>query len=440
LAERWSVRIAINILTFIFMTRKSSIVEHPLKNPERLPRRRWLWRIIVGILAFVLLAVINDFLPESHPANVLTPSPTPRSDASFFYVQSLPTWGTLTVDGQTVQTLPTPGTGSPLLLTRGQHQIHWQAEPFQPFQCTLHVPPTQQTARDCQTRQNLYSWNNNPTFFLRIPVSLDTLPATERAALLQATQATLDSRQITETISPGDHYAYSQNPTNVLTAQQPLLMSTRLLLQTDKKLPARCPDLSLGQECTIAGQDCRAFCNLDQWPLNQSDKPQWNIAALINETWHYTTTDGKSLAPDTTTPSVETRRDQFVTLQVLWHSGRWSVAFYADGSSTFDDPTCITLVGTITSQSNYGQPYKTSQTVNWAYASHPTATSSCLAAGFVRANASAPLPTTPSLLLLRHAGVLLSANTSTHQIWPALPVASEHEQLLANDLVKQAVV
>src|SRR5690242_8475024 len=116
----------------------------------QLSKRRWLLRAGIGVVAFILFAIINDMLPEQHPANVVSPVPSPRTNVGFFYFQELPTWGTVLVDGQPLQQTPTIGTAAPIAIARGQHQLVWKAEPFQPFQCILQVPPISGT-QDCQT-------------------------------------------------------------------------------------------------------------------------------------------------------------------------------------------------------------------------------------------------------------------------------------------------
>src|SRR5579884_1104189 len=163
---------------------KHAIPPVSLRSPRQ-SKRRWLLRAGVGIVAFILFAIINDMLPEQNPANIVSPPPTPRTDVGFFYFQALPTWGAVQIDGQILQQTPTMGTAAPITIARGQHQLTWKAEPFQAFQCTLYVPPTN-GVQECKTREGLSRWEGNPTFIIQLPISLNQLPEQEQAALIQA--------------------------------------------------------------------------------------------------------------------------------------------------------------------------------------------------------------------------------------------------------------
>ncbi len=394
-------------------------------------RARWLIRVLIAIGAFVLFAFVDDWLSVLPPPDIAMPwQRNARADVAYFYFQAVPTWSTVTVDGRVLERIPQQGQAA-LELSTGRHGLTWRAEPFMPVQCTLVVPPVR-GGGSCQTQALT---PDEQTFLIVLPISLRQLPDEQRAALIQTVQAALDTKQVTETVRHGERYAFAQDPARVLTAEEELSATRRLLLHTDSTQSARCNGLSLERGCTIAGQDCRFFCTMSAWPVVQPARPQWNIAALFSEDWQYTTADGRHLLP---VGDGQRAPDQFVTLRISRAEGRWEVTFHTSGDSSFDDPLCVGIAGVVLKQSAYQQLPERHETISWAFVSDPPRTASCLAAGYVREDTASSQPDKPSVALLMRFGVVQAANDEARRRWPTLPVADAPAQQLAQRMMEKA--
>src|SRR5437764_11302374 len=120
-----------------------------LKSPQSpcQRRQRLVTLIALGCLALLIMlgstpAVLN--LATGLVARVTArPNPTPKlsSAVTEFYVQGIPPWGYLVIDGHRLPSAPTPRTAPPLHLSPGHHTLQWRAMPFRTQTCTLSVPP-----------------------------------------------------------------------------------------------------------------------------------------------------------------------------------------------------------------------------------------------------------------------------------------------------------
>lgn len=395
-------------------------------------RRRWILRLSIIILALTLLVLVDNLLPTTPPP--VQPTATPRNDIASFYFPALPTWSSVTLDGKTLQSIPQQNSRNPLTVPNGEHTLTWNAQPFQPWSCTLTVPiaSTQQADR-CPVKVLTYA---DRTYLLLVPVSLQQLPDDQRTALIETTQATLDTKQVTEEVRPGEQYTFAHEPANTYTANEQLTATHRLQLHTKTPPPASCQGLSLGQGCRISEQDCQSFCTLESWPLTDSNIPQWNIAALFHEIWSYQTASGQTLSPRTS-PDESAHYDQFVTLQVRWIEQRWSVVFQTAESSTFDDPLCIAPASIVLTQPQYQRAPGLDEVISWNFVSNAPQTASCLLAGFLRADINAK-PQQASIALLSRFGILYTTNEKAHNLWPNLPQTDTEATRLADAMLKRA--
>ncbi len=100
-----------------------------------------LWLVIL-ILLVVIVSPIRDVVINRLLTTAPTPTPTIVSGGGSFYIEADPR-GTITIDERGVTKLPGVYTGeNPIILSRGQHKIVWQAPPFLPLSCIVYVPPT----------------------------------------------------------------------------------------------------------------------------------------------------------------------------------------------------------------------------------------------------------------------------------------------------------
>jgi len=266
----------------------------PLLSPRFSPRQRKMQLVITStivVLAILLIlgstATVREFVGRALVVPTPTPVPTSELEADLFYIQANPPWGHLSIDGHEVAHLPRINVDPPLHLSQGQHVLIWHADPFPPQSCTLSVPARYRT-------DTCTEYGSIITF----AASLNMLPAVQRALLIQATQMALDSTRSSETIQPGELYAFapgisgSENnpcritPQSVLcfaAAKQPLRATLRFQLDTDTSPGTPC---SISQACIINGRDCRLFCDGPGGTVSPSAIiPEWNVLAVVRSLW-----------------------------------------------------------------------------------------------------------------------------------------------------------
>lgn len=166
----------------------------------------------------------------------------------------------------------------------------------------------------------------------------------ERFELIQAVQSQLDTLQSTTIVQPGERYTLEEHPGQIRTATTLLRATLHFALDTNTRVPVICKGISLGEGCTIGGQDCRLFCT-PLWP--KTPGAAWDIAALFHSTWQYSTLDGKPIASSTAAAARPQREEQFVVLHVTWQQRHWQVGFEDQALSSFDDPVCVATIGSV---------------------------------------------------------------------------------------------
>jgi hypothetical protein len=385
--------------------------------------------LTVSLVGLALLMLLGSVLPlqqiQGGKGSRASQTSAPLTGSDLFYFSPLPSWGTVELDEQLLAHVPVPIVGNepPLRLRHGRHVLEWQAAPFEPQRCILLVPPQQGTGQTCTITPAPSTAFAEHASLITFPVSLAQLPEKERTALIHAAQALLDTLQSTEVVQPGERYMLAEGSSRVQTATTSLQATLHFFLDTDTRVPVTCSGLSLGEGCTISGQDCRLFCT-PLWP--RTPGPAWDIAAIFHTTWQYTTPDGQPLAGSSSAQGAAISA-QFVTLHVTWTGEQWQVAFQNQVASSFDDPICVATIAQVGANPSYQSVPGSSTPLSWTYTSAYTAAGGCLAAtqGEQAVNA----------LLLQRFGVLLAANPEAHRLWPSLPVADSYEQQLAQHLL-----
>ncbi|HEX4204548.1 MAG TPA: hypothetical protein VHZ51_10215 [Ktedonobacteraceae bacterium] len=394
----------------------------------------------IGLVALTVLIILGSLRPfqslQGGKGPGPVPTPTLLSGSDLFYFSPLPSWGTVSLDGQPLPHVPAPIVSNepPVRLPHGRHVLTWQAAPFEPQRCVLLVPPQQGSGQTCHITQAPLTSFADHAALITIPATLAQLPTGARNSLVQDTQSLLDTQRSQETVQPGERYALGTDPAQVRTATIPLQATMRFHLDTDPHAPANCSSVSLGQGCTIAGQDCHLFCT-PIWP--ETPGAIWHIAAIFHTDWQYTTPDGQRIA--NTAQHTGSPVEQFITLQVTWTRGHLQVAFQDQETSSFDNPACIATVGTVGATYTYQFAVgDNTKPLSWLYASAHKAASGCIATTQVNAQSTFfSSPHMRDVLLLQRFGVLLAANDAAHRLWPSLPVADSYEQQLAQNLAQQ---
>jgi hypothetical protein len=425
---------------------------NPLLFPRFSPRQHRLQLTITS--AIVVLAVLL-ILGSTAPVRELvgralvlpTPTTVPASgpEADLFYIQANPPWGHLSIDGHEVAHLPRINVDPPLRFPQGQHVLVWHADPFPPQSCTLSVPARYRTDT-CTAYGSIITFT----------ASLNRLPALQRALLIQTVQMVLDSTQSSETIQPGELYAFapaiagSQNnpcritPQSVLcfaTAKQPLRATLRFQLDTDTSPGAPC---SISQACILNGRDCRLFCD---GPGGTIPPPvinsEWNVLAVVRSLWEYVTLDGQIIAHDQADTFIaEMANDHFVPLRITWNNPGWQVLpLFPSSQAPFSDTVCDSAIGDAQALAGAFVINNLPVQVQKRSLSGANPATGCVLVITPERVPGGRLPSTATKPLtafcLHRFGVLLAANDVAHRQWPYLPLADSYEQGLAYKLATE---
>lgn len=413
------------------------------------PRRRWPKPIaIISFVALVALIVTGSIAVARVVGETVTgtgPTPIatafPRSD--LFYIQQSPPWGSVTIDGHKLDHLPTFGSDKPLQLSPGTHQVVWHADPFPPQHCVIFVP-NQHSELSCLGRNaesvRTDSGTGPSAWIITFSTSLVDLPATQRAALVHAAQAALDSLQSIETVQPGERYVDLQANHFVTTAAQPLHATLHFQLDTTNSY-VPCAGALIDQSflCANNGHSCYTFCARLEIA---SDTPlrHWDVFGVVHPTWHYTTLAGRTVAQDQPDAPDNSGLEYAVAFYITWDSSKWHVTVSPpnDASSVVsNNPVCAAAQHTIARDSNFISALGTSRTITWKYVSGQRAATGCLAEAIPQpdttATPGAPL-SQPIAHCLYRFGVLLAVDNVAHRSWPGLPVANAYEKSVAQQL------
>ena len=367
-------------------------------------------------------------------------------DTDLFYMEGIPPWGHLLVDGHPVSNLPVESGNKPLRLARGHHKLLIIAEPFQPISCSVSVPLTlTDTCLLTTTDLQLLTGGWHITFF----ESLATLPVTERTALIQATQAELDKQQSSTRVQTGEHFIHIGSNHAIDTATQPLLATVRYQLVVPSILDISCATViePSNPACASELQHCYLFCPLagellllstltKQYQLSTKLK-SWNVEVAMRALWSYTTLDNKLIAADQpdTRPDI-TDYEHLVTLGITWDGARWHVTVLSPIIQVGNILACIPA------EDNFSKvllPATTGTDKTFApfrFASGPVSAAGCL----VVAQQLLPGPVittsrTPPAYYLYRFGLFLAANDVAHRLRPQIPVANAYQLALAQNLI-----
>jgi len=393
-----------------------------------------LWILLGSTVSSGLVSIRNGTIAMFTGA---TPTPTPGADAEYFYFDASPSWGKLSVDGQTIVHPPIIPRDNPLYLSPGLHRLIWTAEPFASQICLLTVPiPSGYASGACPvepafqdefgpTHLNVKA-NSWQVFFYQ---SLKALAPPLRTALIQAAQATLDEQRSSETIYPGEHYLLGGN--TVTTAKQSLRATLHFQLDTPDE--ANSPCLQDGGLCsfTVRGQtqNCLWFCTeLSQFEYVTEG---WNALVIMHALWDYTTVDGQVVAQDqpAAEKSIEPSRNPVIGLQITWDGRNWHVLLINQGGGA---PQCRSAFNAMNAYPSFMDAVSVGSYAGVAVSSSGGAVPAqgcLLIIQVVTDNPVTPAPSssTTAYCLYRF-GVLLAANDLAHHYWSSMPLADKYER------------
>lgn len=426
-----------------------------------LPRRRRVQLIVInGLLILVMIIILASTAPVRGLVGGVffgptpTPTPTLAPDADLFYVRGDPSWGRLLIDGHPTA-LPVIGTDPPLRLTRGRHVLTWQAPPFLNQQCTVSVPPVPLT--DTCSANETAEFDSIDAWVISFSVSLANLSGKQRTALLQSAQATLDARQSSDTVRPGERYIlapnnpacrnHAQGYQCYATASQPLRATLSFRLDTNEASSEQCIGPQPGI-CILNKQDCRLFCTGGF--LISSSPREWAVFAPVLSLWTFATMGGRVLERDVPNDSAwdyatgQALDESLVQLAITWDGQGWRVALSANLDSQsvpnagYFDPVCAAMEQQVDS---VVLPAMNGVTVSfqWQFASGSLPAAGCVAVGTPQPDElTTPTPAAqngPAFYYLHRFGVLLSLNQQAQDAGLLLPFADAYEQQLARGLI-----
>ncbi len=380
------------------------------RRPPRLPTSARARGLVATSIALVIcLAVLlkltgirqglGEALNPATPAPVIAIEP---GDSVIYFVQSVP-WGTLTVDGNAVTLL---GDDTSVTLDRGTHAVRFVAAPFATLRCQISVPADVRHDTCPLASSNPTLTGLSTVRAVNLGASPNDLPADAYDSLVGTVSATFAASPQTAIVARGDHYL---GVDGAAVASMPLIASLTLDLNVDPSRPF--PDLPPNPSCI-------SFCNV----YGQVDPTAWTIQAHVVAEWHFSTPDGAYV------PSTSTVIDSSLTLKVRWINNVWSLV--ALSPPTEFGPICGDAIffpaGGVPPIMLTGSSF-----ANSALAPNPV--DGCIEIFSASDDVHPPavgIPADAAVYMYRF-GVVLAGNALAHQQQPQLPLATDHERVLA---------
>lgn len=399
-------------------------------------------RLIVSasLLAFTLFIIVGSspvvrttalpflFHPPSTPT--LAPTATTNPNINQFFVEGVPVWGKLYLDGHPVQEFYS---NIPLAITRGQHHFLVQAAPFLPLSCIISVPidPANPTDTCHYTKADMQV---SGTWTLQFYESLATLPTGPQQALIQATQAVLDKQQSTTIVQPGEQYVSLSTPGMINIAKEPLRATMRFHLLYPAHIDSSCLSIepTTNAACIHQLNECLLFCPLSEGPQGT---PFWQVQAALKMTFDYTTMNNTVVA--TNQPAAKpntTDAIDHMLLAISWDSSHWHVSISGPSLPSGNPVTCISAENNVT-QNLFQQVESTYSGTSIQFVAGASSVDGCLLALLLLPNTNATADaTSPNAYFLYRFGLYLAVNKMAHLLWPQIPQADAYERGLAQKL------
>jgi len=384
---------------------------------------------ITALAATLLLVILAGILFRTHlapggrPTATTTQTPTlqPGADQVFF-THAVP-WGVLTINGTT--NIASFGTSlaatMPLTLPRGKTTLVYTAAPFNTLRCVISVPanksdtcPLTQTLATYPGEQATASDLNGPSTPLPVEpkdvivqqrtVDLgaipNNLPTAALKSLVAATEQQLSHTASSTEVAIGDHYLGSDGKVAVA--------KTAFRATLSVAPPTQVASPSNGSET------CAPFCaEAGPQPVAQNG---WHISFFPVIQWQFAMPGVPVVvqqSPGTGDP---------IDVAVQWNNSAWKVAV----SDTVSNGTIDEIVGNILSAA--ADP--NGSAVGGGASATP------LADGVLLLASSGNNNTYEGAVLYR-AGVVVVATPGAHTFFPSLPLASAHEEAIAQQLLQQ---
>ncbi len=408
-------------------------------RPRFTQRQRIMQAIATSsIVALALSFILGSYLPVRNAVSlrldnlIPTATATLTPGAKLFYVQKTLSWSQVSLDGHILRHLPVINSDVPLQLARGRHWFTWRANPFQPINCTVTIPPA--VTDTCASNNIARAPSGIYVDVITFLPSLATLPDAQRAALIQTAQGVLDTLQSTAAVEPGEHFFSLQPVTLVDTATQSLRATLRFQLDTDTRFNPPCQLKLIGKPCTRRIiQDCRLFCTEPAQSSPPGEK-SWDVLASIRPFWKYARADGQTVAQDLPDVLIE----HLVSLHITWDAMKWHVAIVPSTAITNAVVTGGLACVLARDKINLNVAYHFAEgdlnkSVDWFLASGPNPAAGCVAMAFLEQD-NKVISSAPVASCLYRFGLLLAVNNTAHLYWPLMFQADTYEQSLAQQI------
>ncbi|HEY0755886.1 MAG TPA: hypothetical protein VGD98_18145 [Ktedonobacteraceae bacterium] len=410
----------------------------------RLLRRRWFQLVCLLLLAFSCIALILKTTPDtrlfSNPFAGSTPTNSSSLDFNLFYVNAGLPWGRLTIDGKPVTALPVVEQNSPLQLTPGTHQFHWQAAPFPDQLCSISVPRNSED--NCQATLTKHTPGQHTAWIINLRASLNFMATDAHRNLISAITQTLAQFSASEFVYPGEHFIdpINGNYGPIRIAKQQLIATFNLSLYSgNNSNNDPCDGGDSFASCQLNGQDCLALCTE---PATASHT--WNAVALVESSWTYTTLNGQLVAAHVADElGGAAIFAHFLPLQLSWDGLHWQIQAgkaFLNGPN-HPDPLPISCASAADSNAiNPNLPFGNSpwQAFTWNYIGASNLAAGCLLLLTAYSLNSPSSITSAQIIYLHRFGLTLAVNHLAQEYDPAMPRPDANERTLAQNIATQA--
>lgn len=394
----------------------------------------------LGVAAALLLTalIVLTSVPTSRQAliaalNIPTPVPTATLalGADIVFVTHDVPWGELTIDGK-ARPAPYPvrqNGVTPYALARGRHSVEYRAAPFPTLRCRISVPAVKGDTCPLDTSQQDPNGPRETVRTIDLGAVPSRLSADDRVSLISAANRLLAHEQSTTTLQPGERYlTLDGTPTTAREPLQATLVS------------------ALGPSgASVNGGQCAPLCD-DGFGGPGIQTSGWPLLAQVSSTWRYTFPDGHTVeGPGVPNALGGPPPTGFVPLLVSWRDdgGSWDVAPYPQQlgggvGGPFGNFACQLASAAYSTLPQDSSSILFQNTSSQCLSPQNPANGCVIAVTPVGPNGiSSGDITDKTMLFLYRFGLLYAANDQAHQALPALALADENQQALAQQIVKE---
>lgn len=407
---------------------------------QSLWRRRSFQLAALVLLSLFSVALLLRGIPgvgSSVLSGVFGPAPPPatltRLNTNLFYVNKGPSWAQLIIDGQRIEHVPVAGREPPLRLSPGSHHVLWRASPFPSQTCVVSVPASPMDT--CAATETTLAPDGRLSRIISFLASLASLTPTERTNLIATISRELAHLQSNDTVYPGEQFVGAANNSGglIVTARQTLQATLSLILDTNQAgREHSCTGGDTIKSCTLHGQDCHALCTREE---NVNTNPVWEVVALVQSSWTYTSLDGRVVAAQMAdAPGKAALVEHFLPLDVTWDGTNWHARAVQD---FLNGPiSCVAAQDNDTIGNFFGSsPW---QTFGWNYMPAANRATGCLLA-LTSIVYGGPSPAArPLILYLHRFGVFIAINRLAQEYSPEMPRPTAYEMSLVQEIMAKA--